>query len=111
MKYPIDVNTRDTRPQHDQQENLTNLNIIQDVLEETIGSYVLQNPENIYDEEYEQVLRVFEFSRGLTIHQIIMAPDGYIRWISPKFPSALLLDIHNALLGLEEHNEPDGVPL
>jgi hypothetical protein len=111
MTYPIDLHPRDTRPQHDKHENLINLNIIQDVLEETIGSYVLQNPENIYDEEYDQILRVLEFSRGLKTHQILIAPDGFIRWLSPKFPSALLLEIHNALLGLVVLNEPDGVPL
>jgi hypothetical protein len=111
MTYPIDLHPRDTRPQQDKHENLINLNIIQDVLEETIGSYVLQNPENIYDEEYDQILRFLEFSRGLKTHQILIAPDGYIRWLSPKFPSALLLEIHNALLGLEVLNEPDGVSL
>jgi hypothetical protein len=105
----INSHPRDTRPIGVQQENLIDLNILQDVLEETIGSYVLQNPENIYDEENEQVLRVLEFSRGLKNHHIVMAPDGFIRWLSPKFPSALLLEIHNALVGVEILDAPDGV--
>jgi hypothetical protein len=109
MKSLINSHLRDTRPIGVQQENLIDLNILQDVLEESIGSYVLQNPENIYDEENQQVLRVLEFSRGLKTHQIVMAPDGFIRWLSPKFPNALLLEIHNALVGLEILDAPDGV--
>jgi hypothetical protein len=107
----MDLHQRDTRSRIDQEDNLIHLNIIQDVLEESIGSYAIQNPENIYDEEYEQVIRLLEFSRGLKTHQIVLAPDGFIRWLSPKFPSALLLEIHNALLGLEVLQEPDGVSL
>ena len=111
MTFPMHLHPHDTRPHSDQQDNLINLNIIQDVLDESIGSYAMQNPENIYDEEFDQVLRYLEFSRGLKIHQIMFAPDGFIRWISPKFPGSLLREIHNALLGLEVLNEPDGVPL
>jgi hypothetical protein len=79
-------------------------------LEESIASYALQNPENIYDEKSQQVLRLLEFSRGLKTHQIVMAPDGFIRWISKGFPSSLLLEIHNVLLGVEVLEETDGVP-
>ena len=111
MQYPMDLHPRDTRPPQDQEDNLICLNIIQDVLEESIGCLALQNSENIYDEENQQVLRFFEFSRGLKTHQIVLAPDGFIRWLSPKLPSALLLEIHNALLGLEVLQEPDGVSL
>ena len=107
----MDLHPRDTRPPHDQDDNLIHLNIIQDVLEESIGCYALQNPENIYDEEFQQVLRFFEFSRGLKTHQIVLAPDGFIRWMSPKFPGALVRVIRNALLGLEVLQEPAGVSL
>lgn len=110
MNYPMEIHQRDTRSRIDQEDNLIHLNIIQDVLEESIGSYAIQNPENIYDEEYDQILRVLEFSRGTKVHQIVLAPDGLMRWISPKFPSALILEIHNALLGLDILDEPDGVP-
>jgi len=109
MQYPMNLHPLDTRPPQDQEDNLICLNIIQDILEESIGCYAIQNPENIYDEENQQVLRFFEFSRGLKIHQILLAPDGFIRWLSPKFPSVLLLEIHNALLGLEVLQESEGV--
>lgn len=110
MNHPTAVHPLDTRPHSDQQDNLINLNIIQDVLDESIGSYAIENPENIYDEEYDQILRVLEFSRGLKTYQIVLAPDGFIRWMSPKFPGSLLREIHNSLLGLEVLNDPDEVP-
>lgn len=110
MPYPIDLHPRDKRPPEELQDNIINLNVIQDVLEETIGSYAIQNPESIFDEEYEQVLRLLEFSRGIKTHQIVIAPDGYIRYLSPRFPSALLLEIHNALVGLEVFDDPDAIP-
>lgn len=111
MPYPTDLHSKDTRSPDEKQDDLINLNVIQDVLEESIGSYAIQNPENIYDEEYQQVLRVLEFSRGVQVYQIAIAPDGYIRYLSRKFPCSLLQEIHNALVGLEVFDAPDsGVP-
>lgn len=109
MPYPTDCHPRDTRSLEERQENLVNLNIIQDVLEESIGSYAIQNPENIYDEEYQQVLRILEFSRGVYVCQIAIAPDGYIRYLSRKFPCSLLQEIHNALVGLDVFDDPNEV--
>lgn len=101
MNYPMDLHLQDLRPISDQQEDLISLNIIQDVLEETIGSYAIQNPENLYDQEYSQIVRILEFSRGVRTHQIVITPDGSFRWISSGFASHLLMEIHNALLGVE----------
>lgn len=100
MNYPMEINQRDTRPPDEQQGNIINLNVIQDVLEESIGSYAIQNPQNLYDEDFEEILRKLEFSRGLKNHQVVIAPDGIICFLSPKFPSALLLEIHNALVSI-----------
>jgi hypothetical protein len=111
MQYPADLHPKDTRPQCDQQDDLMNLDVIQDVLEESIGSYAIQNPKNIFDEDYQQILRVLEFSRGIRILQIVIAPDGFLRYISRKFPSSLLQDIHNALVGLEVIDHPSALPL
>jgi Ni,Fe-hydrogenase III large subunit len=91
----------DTRTHQEQEDDIINLNVIQDVLEEDISAYALLNPENLYDEENRQIIRKLEFSRGLKTHLIVIAPDGFIRHISIKFPSILLQEIHNALLGIE----------
>lgn len=98
---------KDTRSSSEKEENIIDLNILQDILEETIGSYAIQNPQNIYDEDFKQILRVLDFSRGLKNHKIGLAPDGFIRCISPKFPSALLLEIHNALVAIVVFDAPE----
>lgn len=95
----------DPRPPEAKEDDLINLNIIQDILEEDISAYALQNPENLYDQDNQEILRKLEFSRGLKHHQIVLAPDGFIRWVSSQFPSTLLQDIHNALLGIEILND------
>jgi hypothetical protein len=107
MNNMLENHPRDTRSPNEKEENIIDLDILQDVLEESIGSYAIQNPQNIYDEEFEQILRLLEFSRGLKNHLIVLAPDGIIRFLSPKFPSTLLLEIHNALVGIVVFDAPE----
>ena len=98
---------KDTRSSSEKEEDIIDLNILQDVLEETIGSYAIQNSGNIFDKDFKQILRMLKFSRGLRNHKIILAPDGFIRCISPKFPRALLLEVHNALVGIVVFDAPE----
>ena len=107
MNNMLENHPKDTRSPDEKEENIIDLNILQDVLEESIGSFAVQNPQNIYDEEFGQILRFLEFSRGLKNHQIVIAPDGFIRCISPKFPRALLLEVHNALVGIVVFDAPE----
>ena len=107
MNNMLENHPKDTRSPDEKEENIIDLNILQDVLEESIGSFAIQNPQNIYDEEFVQILRLIEFSRGLKNYQIVFAPDGFIRWISPKFPSSLLLEIHNALVEIVVFDAPE----
>jgi len=96
-----------TRSSNEKKDSIIDLNILQDILEESIWSYAIQNPQNIYDENFEQILRVLEFSIGLNTHQIALAPDGLIRWISEKFPVSLLHEIHNALVAIVVFDAPE----
>ena len=107
MNNKLDRHPKDTRDFAVRLENIIDLNILQDILQEFIGHYAIQNPQNLYDEDFEEILRKLEFSRGMKTHQIVMEPDGFIRWISPKFPSALLLEIHNALVGIVVFDAPE----
>ena len=107
MNNKLDRHPKDTRDFADRLENIIDLNILQDILQESIGSYAIQNAQNIYDEDSDEILRVLEFSCGLKNHKIVLAPDGFIRWISPKFPSSLLQEIHNALVGIVVFDAPE----
>ena len=90
----------DERSQDQKQEDLISLNIIQDILERQISAYALENAENLFDVERQEIVRKLEFSRGLRQHMIVLAPDGFIRAISKRFPSTLLQEIHNTFVGL-----------
>ena len=107
MNNMLENHPKDTRSSSEKEENIIDLNILEDVLEESIGSYAIQNSGNIFDKDFKQILRVLEFSRGLRNHKIIVAPDGLIRWISEKFPVSLLLEIHNALVGIVVFDAPE----
>jgi hypothetical protein len=84
---------------------LINLNFIQDILEENISSYVIEKPENLYDQDNQEIIRKLGFSRGLKNYIMVIAPDGFIRFISPRFPSILLQEIHNTLLEIKIFDE------
>ena len=101
MHYPSNLHLRDRRPEREQRSDLIRLDAIQSVLAASIGSCVLQEPENLFDEQFDQMVRKLEFSRGLRVYEIVFAPDGFIRSISTNFPNRLLSEIHNALIGLE----------
>ena len=88
----------DKRPKEEIQQDLAALDVIEKLLEAEISSFALENPENLYDEEGEEIIRKFEFSRGMKTHQCVIGPDGWIIWISHKFPAPLLQEIHNFLI-------------
>lgn len=83
------------------------LKSIQEAIEGGIGSYAIGNTANIYDEDNEQINRKVNFSKGLKSHQLVISPDGFIRYISRRFPGTLLRDIHNVLVDRELVNTPE----
>ena len=98
MNSILECDPKDTRSSNEKKDIIIDLNILQDILEESIGSYAIQNAQNIYDEDFEQILGQLEFSRGLKNHKIVLAPDGFIRWISAEIPVSLMQEIHNPLM-------------
>lgn len=88
----------DKRSEKDIQSDLIALNVIERLLGGEINSFVLEDKENLFDEEFNEIIRKFEFSRGLKSHLVVIGPDGLIRWISKGFPSILLQEIHNLLI-------------
>ena len=52
----------DTRPLSDKEEDLRSLDAIQAILEDSIADYALENPENLYDEDNQEILRKLVFA-------------------------------------------------
>ena len=88
----------DKRPEEEIQIDLTALDVIEKLLGDEISSFALEDQENLFDEEFNEIIRKFEFSRGLKTHLVVIGPDGFIRWMSKGFPSSLLQEIHNLLI-------------
>ena len=88
----------DKRPEEEIQIDLTALDVIEELLGNEISSFALEDQENLFDEEFNEIIRKFEFSRGLKSHLVVIGPDGFIRWMSKGFPSILLQEIHNLLI-------------
>ena len=94
MNYSI----HDTRPLSEKEDDLRALDAIQAVLEDNIADYALENPEDLYDEDQQEILRKLEFSKGTRSFCLVISPDGNWRLINQKFPRLLLMEIHNALI-------------
>jgi hypothetical protein len=94
MNYSI----HDTRPLSEKEDDLRALDAIQAVLEDNIADYALENPEDLYDEDQQEILRKLEFSKGTRSFCLVVSPDGYWRLTNQKFPRLLLMEIHNVLI-------------
>jgi len=88
----------DTRPLAEKEDDLRALDAIQAILESSIADYALENPENLYDQDQQEILRKLEFSKGTRSFCLVISPDGNWRLMNQKFPRLLLMDIHNALI-------------
>ena len=68
--------------------------------EEFISDYALMNTEDLWDEDFDQVVRAFFFEKGTREYIISITPDGLIRRPHTKYPSQLSVQIHNVIVGL-----------
>ena len=68
--------------------------------EEFISDYALMKTEDLWDEEYGQVLRAFFFGNGTREYIITITPEGLIRASHTKYPAQLSIQVHNVIVGL-----------
>ena len=94
MTYSI----HDTRPLPEKEDDLRALDAIQVILEDSIADFALEDAENLYDEDNQEMLRKLEFSKGTRSFILVITPDGYWRLLDGRFPRRLLMEIHNALI-------------
>jgi hypothetical protein len=73
------------------------LDFIQMKFEKDITNWELVSTEDLFDEERDEVIRVFNFNRGIKNNFVIVNPRCYIKGISHKISNSLLVDIHYSL--------------
>jgi hypothetical protein len=95
----------DQRPIEDKKSDLRALNVLQALLENFIASYAIENPEDLYDEEHNEIIRKLEFSQGVRSYCLVICPDGTLRMVNGNCSLSLLVEVHNALMTLVGHQK------
>ena len=81
-------------------QDLLPLVVITRKIEELISDYALMQTEDVWDEEFGQVVRAFFFEKGTSEYIITITPEGLIRGVHTKYPSRLSHQVHNVIVGL-----------
>lgn len=68
--------------------------------EELISDYDLIRTEDVWDEEFDQVVRALFFAKGSKEYIISITPHGLIRMPHTKYPTPLSVQIHNIVAGM-----------
>ena len=84
----------------DQEGDQKLLDHFQYMLEKEIYNYALDEVEDCYDEENDQILRGLKWSRGDKDYWMVISPLGQIKWIEKKTPKELLIQIHNVAMDI-----------
>jgi len=90
--------TYDQRNQSDREADLESLNTIEFILEAGISNYALENTEDLFDVDSNEIVRRLDFSQGTRNYSFVICTNGFIRMMQEKCPVELLLDIHNCLM-------------
>ena len=68
--------------------------------EELIADYALVKTEDLWDEEYDQVVRALFFEQGSSEFIVSITPQGLIRDTHTDYPEQLSFQLHNIVVGL-----------
>ena len=82
------------------EEDLRTLILITLKAEELIADYALVKTEDLWNEDYDQVVRALCFEKGTREYIITITPQGLIRASHTKYPSQLSTQLHNLIVGL-----------
>ena len=93
-KYSI----HDTRSLKEKEHDRDSLNAIESTLEELTANYSIEDSEDLFDTECNEIVRKFVLSQGTRDYSFVICPNGFIRMMQGGCPVELLLDIHNSLM-------------
>ncbi|MDC2993723.1 hypothetical protein OAZ88_00360 [bacterium] len=82
------------------ERDLKPLILITQKAEELIADHVLVKTEDLWDEDYDQVVRALFFEKGTRGYIITITQDELIRASHTKYPSQLSTQPHNLIMGL-----------
>ena len=65
-------------------------------IEQDISNYEIVDSDNLFDEDFDEILLLVRFNRGSENHQIVLTSEGFIRYYDA--PIELLVDVHNSIV-------------
>ena len=82
------------------EEDLRPIILMKMKFEEFISDYALMKTEDLWDEDYDQVVRALFFEKGTREYIITITPQGLIRASHTKYPSQLSTQLQNLIVVL-----------
>ena len=76
------------------------IQLMQDVIEESISNFEIIKHEDLYDEVNDAMLRSIYFNRGTKDYFVVLDMYGRIAAYQLDIPRDLLLQIYNSVIGL-----------
>lgn len=72
------------------------LNHVTAHIEEEVSNYALDKVEDLYDEDDDWMVRALFWSRGMNNYEMVLTPFGQLKWVNPKAPRGLIVQVMNA---------------
>ena len=77
------------------------LDLLERIIENEISDWAIDKTETLWDDDEDELLRVFHFSKGLTEHFIVIDAEGRLTAVSSECDLVLLTTISNILIDIQ----------
>ena len=104
MQYQLDpVEDKMLEELTDQQEKDQTLilDLLERIIENEVSDWAIDKTETLWDDDEDELLRVFHFSKGLTEDFIVIDAEGRLSAVSGDCDLVLLTTISNILIDIQ----------
>ena len=77
------------------------LDLLERILENEVTDWAIDKTETLWDDEDDELDRVFHFSKGLTDHFVVIDAEGRLSAVSGECDLVLLTTISNILIDIQ----------
>lgn len=77
------------------------LDLLERIIENEVSDWAIDKTETLWDDDEDELLRVFHFSKGLTEDFIVIDAEGRLTAVSGECDLILLTTISNILIDIQ----------
>ena len=77
------------------------LDLLERIIENEVSDWAIDKTETLWDDDEDELLRVFHFSKGLTEDFIVIDAEGRLSAVSGECDLVLLTTISNILIDIQ----------